>query len=343
MIDLTGADLTSLFTAELELCAVRKRESLVVLTEPSSRGDYAAAAFAAARGLGADVALLTLPGGSPAPLPSARTGTSYGLLSLEHNQAAQDLLKAVDFVVDLTLEGMAHTPFLGDILHAGTRMLYVCEPPDVLSRSLPKPQDKETAQKAAERLGRAKSMHVVSQAGTDLRVSLEDSHPMFQCGFADEPGRWDHWPATMVLCWPRTSGVQGTLVFDVGDVIFPLKEYVSSPVSLVIEAGRITDIGGGLEAVMLRTFFDHAGDDAARMISHIGWGLMTSADWLSLGMYDKGSVVGMDARAAAGNFLISTGPHLVENRWTPYHLDLPMRNCTVSLDGVPVTCEGVLV
>ncbi|MGH3376692.1 MAG: 2,5-dihydroxypyridine 5,6-dioxygenase [Actinoallomurus sp.] len=343
MFDLAAADLTALFTAELELCAVATREVVVILTEPASRGDYAAAAFASVKELHAHAVQITLPGGSPVELPSTRTGTGYGLRSLDDTPPVLDLLRSADMVIDLTLEGSIHTPTLSRILQADTRVLFVCEPPDVLARNLPEQADKDRARQAAKMIAGARSMHVTSPVGTDLTADLTDSHPGFQCGFTDDPGRWDHWPSTMALCWPSTDGIEGTLVLDRGDIIFPFKQYVTEPVTLTIRQGTITAVDGGIEAFLLTKFFDDSNDPAARRLSHMGWGLMHSADWLALGMYDKETIMGMDGRAAAGNFLISTGPQPFEDRWTPYHLDLPLLNCTVSLDHTLVTKHGNLI
>ncbi len=52
----------------------------------------------------------------------------------------------------------------------------------------------------------------------------------------------------------------------------------------------------------------------------------------------------MDARAFAGNFLFSLGPNneVGGSNNSPCHIDIPMRNCTVALDGVEVVRKGKL-
>lgn len=342
MFDLAGADLVKLFTQEFELCAVRPGETVVILAEPSSRGDYVAAAFAAARAHGAKVVNVTVPGGSPVAFPTTRTGTAYGLASIDETQVVMDLLKSADFIVDLTLEALIHSPRVGEILGQGARMLYICEPPDVLARNMTTVEDKAFAKAEADKMAAGALMRITSAAGTDLSADLTDCHPGFQCGFTDDPGRWDHWPSLMVLCWPSNDGVNGVLVLDVNDIVFPFKEYMRSPVKFTIEHGFITKIEGEQEAAMLERFLFDAGDEA-RFTSHMGWGLQKSADWWSMAMYDKESNMGMEGRAARGNFLISTGPNRYMNRYTPYHLDIPMRSCSISIDSAPVTQEGKLV
>lgn len=341
MFDLSSVDLLDAFTRELELCKVREGEHVVVLAEPASRGDYVAAAFGAAKSLGAHVIAATVPGGSPAPMPSTHTGAGPGLTSVLEDTTAQDLLKSADLVVDLTQEGFIHAPVQQEILKAGTRIIFVCDAPDVLIRNLPQEGDKDRVLQAAGLLKRSSTMHVTSEAGTDLTVQLAGAHPEFQVGFADDPGRWDHWPSTMVLCWPEFS--DGRLVLAEGDILLPFKEYVRDPVTLQISGGHIEKVSGGGEAKLLEAFFADAQDEWARSLSHMGWGLMKSADWFATAMYGKGDLMGMDARAYAGNFLWSTGPHPHLGRESYSHLDIAMRGCSVAVDGTDVVTGGRLV
>jgi 2,5-dihydroxypyridine 5,6-dioxygenase len=340
MIDLTAVDLLEAFTRELELCKVSEGEHVVILTEPASRGDYAAAAFGAARRLGAHVISATVPGGGAAPQPNTHTGAGPGLKSVLDDTAAQALLKSADFVIDLTTEGFIHAPLQEEILATGTRILFVCDPPEVLIRNLPDLADKDRVTRGIELLRRSGVMRVTSAAGTDLTVQLANSAPMFQVGFADDPGRWDHWPSTMVMCWPEFS--DGQIVLAEGDILLPFKEYVRSPVTLHVADGHIKDIQGGADARALATYLGDAQDQWGRSLSHMGWGLMRTADWFATAMYGKTDLMGMDARAFAGNFLWSTGPHPILKRESYAHVDVAMRGCTVSIDGTPVTVDGSL-
>ncbi|GAA4928616.1 hypothetical protein GCM10023334_035120 [Nonomuraea thailandensis] len=222
-----------------------------------------------------------LPGGSPVPLPSSRTGSGAGLTSLDDNPLALSLLEGADMVLDLTNEGFIHTRSLGKILQARTRMLFVADPPEVLARNLPAPGDKARVQAGAALLRAGRELRVTSPHGTDLVADLTDARPGFQCGIADDPGRWDHWPSTMVLCWPKTSS--GRIVIAPGDILLPFKSHVRDAVTLVIESGYITEVqGSGGDARMLEMFFEDADDDEARFLSHMGWGLMKNADWFAM-------------------------------------------------------------
>lgn len=341
MFDLRSADLLSAFTRQLKLCKLTRGEHVVVLTEPTSRGDYVAAAFGAAQHLGAHALVLTAPGGSPAPMPSTHTGAGPGLRSVLADELAQSVLKGADLVVDLTSEGFIHAPVQQEILAAGTRIIFVCDAPEVLMRNMPAEDDKRRVLEAVELVKSAATMHITSPAGTDLTVELANARPEFQVGFADDKGRWDHWPSTMLLCWPEISN--GVIVLDEGDILLPFKEYVRSRTTLRVTAGQIVDVEGGAEATMLEQFFADSQDKWARYLSHMGWGLMKTADWFATAMYGKDEIMGMDARAFAGNFLWSTGPHPVLGRDSYAHLDIAQRGTTITVGETTVVEAGRLV
>ena len=66
------------------------------------------------------------------------------------------------------------------------------------------------------------------------------------------------------------------------------------------------------------------------------------ARWDTIALYDKSQTNGTEQRAFAGNFLYSTGANETAGRHTLGHFDLPMRNCTLALDGTEIVVEGVL-
>ena len=78
-------------------------------------------------------------------------------------------------------------------------------------------------------------------------------------------------------------------------------------------------------------------------VSHVGWGLNHHCRWDVLPLYDKGDINGTELRAFAGNFLYSAGANEVAGRYARGHFDLPMRNCTIELDGTIMVDAGQLV
>jgi 2,5-dihydroxypyridine 5,6-dioxygenase len=190
----------------------------------------------------------------------------------------------------------------------------------------------------------AKAMRVTSDAGTVLDVKLEGARVGGVWGYTAKPGTVAHWPGGLCLAFPAAGSVNGTLVMAPGDVNLTFKRYLREPVILRIEADYVREIGGdGLDAELMREYFAAWGDAEAYAVSHVGWGMNPTARWDALTMYDKGDTNGTELRVFAGNFLFSTGANKFANRYTLGHFDLPMRNCTVLLDGKAVVDKGRLI
>src|SRR5699024_538722 len=127
-----------------------------------------------------------------------------------------------DMVLDLMT--LLFSPEQGKILKAGTKILLAVEPPEILVRTVPTPEDKERVTSAAKQIEKAKSMRIVSAAGTDLYCPIGEYPAISEYGFVDEPGRWDHWPSGFVLTWPNEDKATGTIVIDKGDILIPPKK-----------------------------------------------------------------------------------------------------------------------
>lgn len=340
----TSASLVPMWREVLELSNVKQGETVVVLTGEKSNPLYIDAATNAALDLGAKVFRLDLP-----PVRRAGRGVGsdpnayLGATALTGNRAAVEAMKQADMVIDLMF--LLFSPEQTEILRSGTRILLVVEPPDILARILPSPDDRRRVKAAEARLKRAGTMRITSEAGTDLRVELGQYPVLTEYGFADEPGRWDHWPSGFVATWPNEGSATGTVVLDRGDIIFPFKTYVKTPIKLAIREGYIRAIEGDFDADYLREYMAMFQDPEGYAISHLGWGLQPKAQWAALEMYDKSQTLGMDGRAFYGNFLFSTGPNTEAGgtRSTPCHMDIPMRNCSLFLDGEPMVAKGDVI
>ena len=208
---------------------------------------------------------------------------------------------------------------------------------------VPTAADRTRVKAAATRLQRAQTMEVRSPAGTDIRFVLGQYPVITEYGLVDEPGRWDHWPSGFLFTWPNEGQSDGTLVINRGDILLPAKRYAADPIQLTVRGGYVVAIDGGLEAELFREYMASFEDPEGYALSHIGWGLQTRARWATLSLYDREQTIGMDARAFSGNFLFSLGPNgeVGGSRHTPCHIDVPLRGCTVTLDGEPVVAAGV--
>jgi len=53
--------------------------------------------------------------------------------------------------------------------------------------------------------------------------------------------------------------------------------------------------------------------------------------------------MGLDGRVFEGNFLFSTGPNHAAGRHSGCHFDIPLRSCSIFLDGAPIVIDGIIV
>lgn len=324
------------------LCNVQPGETAAILSETQSRSILAELAELALSQMGARVFQVRLP--SPRAkeaVPLRSTGTSLAIDGLEPVIKA---LSSSNFIVDCTVEGLLHSVERSALLAQGARIMMISnEHPEILERLKPSKVIHEKALLGGQMITAAKTMRVTSAAGTDLTVDLSNVQGRGSAGIADQPGSFGYWPAGLCICYPSNGSVNGTLVLDRGDVNLTFKRYLESPVIFHIENDFITAIEGqGLDAELTRSYYANWQDRNAYAVSHVGWGMAPAARWDSLVMYDKRDTNGTELRAFAGNFLISTGANPAAGRYTSCHFDYPMRNCTVSLDGVDVVKAGVL-
>jgi 2,5-dihydroxypyridine 5,6-dioxygenase len=340
---ISDADMIQAWREVLTLSELKPGEVVTVLTGPGTHPQTLSTAMVAARGLGAIVNRLDLPPVNGEASLSRDALAFVGDTPLTGNPAGMAALKNSDLVLDLML--LLFSPEQGEILESGTRMLLAVEPPEVLARLVPKREDKARVKAAAAKLKAAREMHVTSAAGTDLRCALGEYPLLEEYGFVDAPGRWDHWPSGFLATWPNEGQSNGTIVIDRGDILLPQKSYVTEKIVMTVKNGFVTKIEGGLDAELLQDYIDSFNDPEAYAISHIGWGLQDRARWSVLSLYDREATIGMDARAFAGNFLFSLGPNTEAGgtRNTPCHIDIPLRRCTVRLDGEEVVRDGAVL
>lgn len=331
-------DMLNLFRKELLLCGVKPGETVAVLSEMDRTTDYATGFMTAARDLGAHVLNVSV---LPSALGVDAKFGNVGVNPLTGNQPAIDALKQADLMIDLVFLLFSKEQL--EIQNSGTRILLVVEPFDVLARMFPTQELRERVEAGERRLKKARQLRFTNRVGTDVTYELGRYPVLTEYGFTDTPGRWDHWPGGFLATSASDDGVNGRVVMDEGDIIYPFKSYVRQPVEFTIRHGRIVDLKGGLDARLLSDYMSSFHDPKAYSISHIGWGLNHNAVWTGHATGIGG--IGMDGRAFYGNVLFSTGPNteLGGTNDTACHLDLPMRECTLYLDDDLIVKNGEII
>ena len=331
------------FQTVFELCRLDTTQQAIILSETQSRPINRHLAELALARMGIPFFHLEVP--TP-PLPSGPIVRSSGTcMALTHQPAAVDTLSRADFIVDLTLEGLMHARETATILKGGARVMNISnEHPEALARLVPTEAMKDQVKQAVARCKSAKSMRVTSEAGTDLSVNMEGAANVGVWGWTDRPGTLAHWPAGIIVSFPRSQSTNGRLVFQPGDMNLTFKRYFNSTVTFELVDDFVTTISGsGTDAALMRKYLAEFDDANAYATSHVGWGLNPAARYEALTMYDQRETNCTELRAVAGNFLYSTGANEFAGRFTRGHFDLPMMNCTIELDGQAVVQHGTVV
>jgi 2,5-dihydroxypyridine 5,6-dioxygenase len=329
-----AAELVPLFREGLKTSKVAPGEIVVVYADTFTLPAYSAAFLAAARDCGADALQVTQPLLPPQlDQPIGRAKPTPLII---------DMMKKADFVVDVSNGGMLYSYEQEAILAAGTRILRVREPDDVLWRVRPSLDVKDRALRGAARYREAKQVRLVFEDGSVLTMDRGDRQPVMQYGIADDTGRWDHWGTGLICIAPMETTVNGTLVVSRGSVLFPFELYMTEDMHIHFKDGAVTGIDGGREAMMLREYIDRQGDPNARRLSHVGWGLEKRARWETLAMrgWDNGG--GVETRSVYGNILVALGENSdlggVNN--SKLHIDISIRHGRLELDGQPIVDNG---
>lgn len=331
------------FEKVFDLSKVAAGDEVVILSETQSRALNVQLAELALLRMGAKPLHMVMP--TPpqsAPVPVRSTGASQ---ALQHSKAALAALTSVPVVVDVTLEGPMHAPELPTILKSGARVIFVSnEHPDALERLVPQAELKGQVLAASRLVRKSAEMRVTSPAGTDLTINMVKAPTVGNWGFTDKPGTLTHWPGGVLVSFPKANSVNGTLVLDVGDINLTFKRYLQEQLVLTIENDYVTKIeGSGTDYELMTRYLAAWNDPLAYATSHVGWGMNSNARYEALSMYDQRDFNGTEIRCYAGNFLFSTGANEFAGRFTEGHFDIPVRNCTIALDGQVVVDKGALV
>ena len=339
--EINPAKLTRLYVEQFNLSAVKKGETIAVVSDLGTRREYVQSAFAAAEELGADIYELcvnSLPG-----------WTRVGVPTIGQCKGTLQAVCAADMVV------IFHVPlfsrWLKTVMDGGTRVLMIIDAPDQLAQLMSPPGLKEACKYAESLYRKTRTVRVVSDAGTDLTYTCGEYPVMTQWGFADEPGHFDHWGAGHIHTFPNEGSTHGTVVMQPGDiVILPYCRYVHDPVKLTVREGHVVDIDGGLDAKLMRDWLADGksgpDDRDPYAVSHLGWGMNPQALWYGIALNgDEPEISRAAARTFPGNFLFSTGPNSQGGgkRTTRGHYDVPMRDCSIELDGRLVVKDGRIV
>jgi 2,5-dihydroxypyridine 5,6-dioxygenase len=329
--------LTAVFRKQYELCAVKPGETIAFLTDQNSDRGIVAAGLAAAAEIGNPAFEIRVNEGPDEVYMGSNPLNAPALI---------EAFKHVDLVITLFVGFFSG--WEAAVRKSGGRILNVLDTADMITRLQSSPELKRAVLAARDRLARTREVRVTSEAGTDFRwVRDPEEELVVHYGAVDEPAQMDQWGQGMVAMFPTDGSANGKVVVKPGDVwILPHARMVQSNIELEIHEGYIRKIAGGADAKIFQYWLDSCRRSEEDLdpyaISHLGWGLNPKARWDDIVRYEN-SIENLQAsmRSFPGSFLFSTGPS--PKRKTRGHIDMPMCDCTIELDGEIVVDRGRLV
>ena len=329
--------LETAFRKQFELCALKPGETVALLSDPRSEQASVRTAYDVASQMGATVYEIHVRSGVDDRFMQSDPFKAPGL---------PEALAKADLIICFFVGFFS--AWEKPAREAGARILNILDVPEQLVRLQTTPEIRDAVVAGGRRLQATATVRVTNEAGTDLCWEIDKELPVVSAyGMADKPGVLAQWGQAMVACFPKEGSARGRVVVQPGDVwILPYAKRVQSQIDLTVENGHVTKVSGGMDAFTFKLTLDNAKIDENDMdpyaVSHLGWGLNPNAYWNDIIHYEgQMRYLNTSMRSYPANFLFSTGPG--PRRKTRGHIDMPMNNCTIYLDGEKIIDGGRII
>lgn len=304
-----------------ELAEVQADENVLVLTDVELE-PFARPIANASRRLGAETFLTVMRRidryGSEPPAPIA------------------EMMRAVDLTVSVLATSLTHTDARREAAETGTRTFIIRGVNfDTMVRGGINTDYVELHRVTAavkETIDDGATIHVASPAGTDVTMDVEGRSGFILDGrFGDGVRLTNGVPTGEAPVAPVEGSAEGTIVIDYSmDNIGRVEE----PIALTLEAGRVTDVGGGESADRLAAILDE-GDSEARNLAEFAIGTNPDARLTGILAEDK-------KKAGTVHFAVGDNMSLGGTVRSDLHLDGMVLEPTVTIDGETVVESGSL-
>ena len=324
-------ELILLYKHQLKMSKLKPGELCLSVTDMAYNPVYADACIGAAADLGAEVMKITLPFNGP--LPSRAWGAAFS---------------EADLIVYSTTHTLHYTGEVRRALDHGARILMAVQPLQTMERLKGDEQVVRRSKEGARLLRKANKIRITSEAGTDLVMERGSRPVLDHYGLADVPGHLDFWGVGMVETAPLEDSFEGIMVLNRGDQMFYLSRYVQEPVRVTFKEGHITEIEGGVDALLMRKQLESYDDENAWNSGHISWGTDRRALWTAPTLlFPEAGASAADIESYYGNIQVEIGSNndvcfQGENK-SKAHLGHCMLNSSLHLDDELVIDKGKFV
>ena len=255
-----------------EIFAVKPGETVVITTDYDSNMTVTRAVADAVQRAGGHPLILQC------PTPGSVGKAADPDLPVEVLSAA---LSATDVWIEFNHQWLLYSTPYERAAAANRKLRYMCLVDfneDLLIRTVghvDTPRLQVFMRRVTELTREAKTMHVTTPAGTDVRFEIDPVHYVAcDCGDASFPAV--HMLTGQINVVPRFGSIQGTIVFD-GCVTPPFGRVPDAPIRLTVTDGVIRAVDGGKDAEEYERYLHRFNDPGMLKMAHISYGFNPGA------------------------------------------------------------------
>ncbi len=303
-------------------CACLKPGELALLLFDATTRDIEPYLTAAAKGLTASVEVAYV---------------DVAMHGVEPTAAVAEAMARADVIVAATQYSLAHTQARFAATNRGARYLSL---PQYGAAQLAR-HSLEVDFRAQAAMGKelkrildgAKTVHITSKAGTDLRLSVAARSANWAPGYCDEAGMLGSPPDIETNIAPVETESSGVLVVD-GSIPCEALGLLKEPLRVELRGGSIVTIDESTGGTILQSLFGEV--EKRKVLAEFGIGLNPKAELCGLMLEDEGAL-------GTVHFGFGSNATIGGQNSTDFHLDMVIKNPTVEVDGRRIMEQGRLM
>ncbi|MDH5634747.1 MAG: aminopeptidase [Candidatus Bathyarchaeota archaeon] len=201
---------------------------------------------------------------------------------------------------------------------------------------------KENCAKVEASFKSAKTVHVQTDLGTDIKVGVKGRKARSDDGDCRRPGKGGNLPAGEVFISPKLGESNGVVVFD-GSITLDKTLVIKKPVKVTVERGHVTNIEGGREAKRLRDYLHKAGERPYELAKKGELTMEKAKEYsrnstnlgeLGIGLNPKAKIVGnvLEDEKVLGTVHFAIGSNYDQDALALIHSDGIVKKPTITID-----------
>jgi len=223
---------------------------------------------------------------------------------------------------------------------------------DIFRRTVPLDYARlrENCAKVEASMKGAKTIHVQTEMGTDIKVGVAGRKPSRDDGDFRQPGKGGNLPAGEVFMSPKLGESNGVIVFD-GSITLEKTLVIKTPIKVKVAKGHVTKIEGGKEADQLRDYVHMAGERPYEMVKKGEIAMDKAKEYsknatnlgeLGVGLNPKAKIVGnvLEDEKVLGTVHLAIGSNYDQDALALIHSDGIVKNPTITVDGKTIMKKG---